>query len=85
MRTVKAQVRLGDVQADLSLRWALVSFCWFCHVAVHMFFFSVFFISVWWVKFEIKMRFHRGPEYFYFLVLGRAYLIYKNKSAFTQF
>ena len=26
-----------DAQADLSLRWAHRSFCWFCHEAVHLF------------------------------------------------
>ena len=25
-----------DAQADLSLRWAQMSFCWFCHEAAHM-------------------------------------------------
>ena len=24
------------VQADLSLRWADKSFCWFCHAAAHL-------------------------------------------------
>ena len=25
----------GDAQADLSLRWAHMPFCWFCHEAAH--------------------------------------------------
>ena len=34
--------RKADAQADLSLRWAHVPFCWFCHDAAHLFsFFSV--------------------------------------------
>ena len=39
MRTVKILIRLGgcsdwaDAQADLSLRWAQMPFCWFCHEA----------------------------------------------------
>ena len=27
-------------QSDLSLRWAHMPFCWFCHEAAHMFFFK---------------------------------------------
>ena len=27
----------ANAQADLSLRWAHRSFCWFCHAAAHMF------------------------------------------------
>ena len=27
----------ADVQADLSLRWAHMPFCWFCHEAAHLF------------------------------------------------
>ena len=27
---------LADAQADLSLRWAHIPFCWFCHEAAHM-------------------------------------------------
>ena len=27
----------ADTQADLSIRWAHMSFCWFCHEAAHMF------------------------------------------------
>ena len=37
---VSAQRRLwpdwADAQADLSLRWAHMSFCWFCHEAAHI-------------------------------------------------
>ena len=25
-----------DAQADLSLRWAMMSFCWFCHAVAYM-------------------------------------------------
>ena len=38
---LSAQRRLwsdwADAQADLSLRWAYRSFCWFCHEAAHLF------------------------------------------------
>ena len=27
---------LGNAQADLSLRWAHMPFCWFCHEAAHL-------------------------------------------------
>ena len=27
--------QMADVQADLSLRWADRSFCWFCHAVAH--------------------------------------------------
>ena len=30
----------ADAQADLSLRWAHMSFCWFCHEVVNIFLFS---------------------------------------------
>ena len=36
MRTAKTLIRLDGAQADLSLRWAHRSFCWFCHSAAHM-------------------------------------------------
>ena len=29
-----------DAQADLSLRWMLMPFCWFCHDAAHLSLFS---------------------------------------------
>ena len=28
----------ADAQADLSLRWAHMPFCWFCHEAAHLVF-----------------------------------------------
>ena len=35
-----AQPRLrsvwADAQVDLSIRWAQMQFCWFCHVAAHI-------------------------------------------------
>ena len=34
-RTAKTLIRLVDAQPDLSLRWAHMLFCWFCHVAAH--------------------------------------------------
>ena len=34
MRTAKT----ADAQADLSLRWAHMSFCWFYHEAAHVYF-----------------------------------------------
>ena len=36
MRTAKTLIRLGGAQADLSLRWAHMPFCWFCHVAAQI-------------------------------------------------
>ena len=39
VRPAKTQISLGiwaDVQADLSLRWALMSFCWFCRAAAQI-------------------------------------------------
>ena len=33
-RTAKTLIRLAE--ADLNLRWAHRSFCWFCHVAAHI-------------------------------------------------
>ena len=36
MRTAKTLIRLGDAQADLSLRWAHRSFWWFCHAAAYL-------------------------------------------------
>ena len=33
MRTAKTLIRLADAQADLSLCWAQMSFCWFSHAA----------------------------------------------------
>ena len=29
-------MRTADAQADLSLRWAHMPFCWFCHEAAHL-------------------------------------------------
>ena len=31
----------ADAQADLSLRWAHMSFCWFCHVAAQMYILTI--------------------------------------------
>ena len=30
----------ADAQADLSLRWAYMPLCWFCHEAAHLYSFS---------------------------------------------
>ena len=38
MRTVRTLIRLGDAQANLSLRWAHTPFCWFCHEATQFIF-----------------------------------------------
>ena len=35
-KPTKWMPRLTDAQADLSLRWAQSSFCWFCHEAAHI-------------------------------------------------
>ena len=35
-RTAKTLIRLGGCPADLILRWALMSVCWFCHEAAHI-------------------------------------------------
>ena len=34
--------RMPSAQADLSFRWAHMSFCWFCHVMAHMIISSTF-------------------------------------------
>ena len=36
MQTAKTLSDWADAQADLSLRWAHMPFCWFCHEAAHM-------------------------------------------------
>ena len=36
MRAAKTDQTGLDAQADLSLRWAHISFCWFCHEAAHL-------------------------------------------------
>ena len=36
MRTAKNSSDWVDIQADLSLRWAHMPFCWFCHEAAHV-------------------------------------------------
>ena len=38
MRTANTRIRWpdADAQADLSLRWTHMPFCWFCHVAAHL-------------------------------------------------
>ena len=36
LSTQRRLIRLGDVQADLSLCWAHRSFCWFCHGSSHL-------------------------------------------------
>ena len=35
----------ADAQADLRLRWAHMSFCWFCHEAAQMFLFRLLLIN----------------------------------------
>ena len=40
MWTAKTLIRLGRYQADLSLRWAQRSFCWFWHEVAQLSFFS---------------------------------------------
>ena len=50
MRTVKTLIRLGWCQADLSLHWAHMPLCWFCHKAGHISFLCILFhvsICVW--------------------------------------
>ena len=32
----------ADAQADLSLRWAHMPHCWFCHVAAQLFYFTLY-------------------------------------------
>ena len=36
MWTAKTLSDWADAQADLSIRWAHMQFCWFCHEAVHI-------------------------------------------------
>ena len=35
-RTAKTDQDWADAQADQSLCWAHISFCWFCHEVAHM-------------------------------------------------
>ena len=41
MRTAKTD---QTAQADLSFRWASISFCWFCHAARHLAFLYIFWL-----------------------------------------
>ena len=34
--SAQSLISLVDAQADLSVRWALMPFCWFCHEAAHL-------------------------------------------------
>ena len=36
MRAAKTLIDWADAQADLSLRWAHMLFCWFCHEVAQM-------------------------------------------------
>ena len=47
MRTPKILSDWADVQADLSLRWAHMHFCWFCHEAAQFQFRSQFVVVVY--------------------------------------
>ena len=51
LHSLSGQQRLwsdwGDAQADLSLRWAHMPFCWFCHVAAHLFLYSILKYTDW--------------------------------------
>ena len=38
-------MRTADAQADLSLRWAHMPFCWFCHEAAHFSKYTLLLIS----------------------------------------
>ena len=64
---LSAQRRLwsdwADAQADLSLRWAHIPFCWFCHDAAQLYvdglsynFGNKLLIICWWLLFAIKHR-----------------------------
>ena len=36
MRTVNTLISPADAQADLSLSWVHIPFCWFCRTAAHI-------------------------------------------------
>ena len=36
-RRAKTLIKLGDAQAELSVRWVHTSFCWFCYAAAHLY------------------------------------------------
>ena len=48
-------IRLGwaDAQADLSLRWAQGSVCWFCHAVAHIYDTAMFYEKLWGMFFGI--------------------------------
>ena len=65
----KTQISLGirlwsdrvDARADLSLRWAHMAFCWFCHEAAHFTLESYVLEDtdvgfLWWYMLKIKTR-----------------------------
>ena len=64
MRTAKTLIRLADAQADLSLRWAHMPFCWFCHEAAQML--NRLPEKLLTVCFRHKIEFSKTPEIFIF-------------------
>ena len=54
MWTAKTLIRL-DAQADLSLRWIHMTFCWFCHEVAH-------FMTAFSLMFNYNYRLQLGLE-----------------------
>ena len=48
----------ADAQADLSLRWAHMPFCWFCHVAAHFHYFQKLAVHPMIISKMSPSRFH---------------------------
>ena len=44
IRVFAVRMKKHSAQADLSLRWAHIPFCWFCHEAAHLSF--IFFVEI---------------------------------------
>ena len=38
----------ADAQADMSLCWAHMPFCWFCHEVAHLMFFVIVMVKLFW-------------------------------------
>ena len=51
--------RLSSIQADLSLRWAHMTFCWFCHEVAQMWIKTVFKINLFSAGWYIDSMLHR--------------------------
>ena len=57
----------ADAQADLNLRWAHMSFCWFCHAAAHLVHWS---LDSFWLLCE-RPFYRNDPKFFGQICLGK--------------